>query len=363
MLRACRRIRRGRLCGSTQPRRRRDRNQRSPRVRRHEYGSGPFSHEIAHYWGVFLDQSFGFGVGKSYNSPVHWGYAGVNGMLGGFDPKTLSCQTPTGAALLDCQPAANGRYRYVVRSFSPGANALPYAPLELYLMSLASANEVPAEIPVLSDAEDVPSSFDPKTNTEVIEAAGVKIVTMAEIKARHGIASELPENERHFTSAFVVISAAPASEDVLAEVALRAAAFGDRGKHPLTQSFAADTGARATMDTVLGPRRTTSNPPPPPRPAFKCDVLGQDCGDGLACYGSYCAIPGKVAANDVCTLNTDCVAGARCAYVGNATVGHCAQYCDRDNAQSPLACASLCTSIIIFVDEAGKPEAPVCRPQ
>ena len=102
------------------------------------------SHEIGHYWGVFLDTSFGFGVGTTYNSRVHWGYAGVNGILGGFDPTTLSCQTPLGAAPMDCEPTANGRYRYSVESFSPGGNDLPYALLELYLMGLAAADECAA---------------------------------------------------------------------------------------------------------------------------------------------------------------------------------------------------------------------------
>jgi hypothetical protein len=328
-----------------------------------QYGSGPFSHEIGHYWGVFLDRSFGFGVGKAYNNPVHWGYAGVSGMLGGFDPATLVCETPLGAAPADCEPTAEARYRYVVGSFSPGANTLPYAPLELYLMGLASADEVSAEIPMLEDAEDVPASFDPETRTEVVDAAGVTSVTMSDIMARHGVVTELAENERHFASAFVVVSAEPASDEVLAEVALRAAAFGDRGVHPITESFASDTGARATLDTELGPRRAVSNPAPAPRPAFTCDVTGQDCDDGLACHASYCALPGAADVNEPCQLVSDCIAGSRCVYVGDPSVGYCAQYCDRDDAGSPLGCASLCTSTITMVDENGEPQWTVCRPE
>jgi hypothetical protein len=325
------------------------------------YGSGPFSHEIEHYWGVFLDRSFGFGVGKAYNSSVHWGYAGVDGVLGGFDPKMFACQTPAGAKPPNCTALPNGRVQYVVRSFNPGANGKPYAPIELYLMGLAPAAEVPPEIPVLQDAEDVPNSFDSQTGTEIVEAAGVKTVTMADITARHGVVSELPEKERHFTSAFVVVSAAPASDEVMAEVALRAAAFGDRGQHPITKSFAADTGGRATMDTVLGPRRAVSDALPPPRAAFTCDVITQDCDDDLACYGKYCGLPGKAAVGEECSLSTDCGAGATCVYLGNAD-GRCAEYCDAQEAQSPLFCASMCSSIVNLLDADGKVEATVCRP-
>jgi hypothetical protein len=325
------------------------------------YGSGPFSHEIEHYWGVFLDRSFGFGVGKAYNNAAHWGYAGVDGTLGGFDPKTLSCQTPAGANLPNCTALPNGRFQYVVGSFNPGGNGKPYAPIELYLMGLAPLAEVPSEIPVLQDAEDVPNSFDSMTGTEVVEAAGVKTITMADVTARHGVVSQLPETQRHFTSAFVVVSAAPASDEVMAEVALRAAAFGDRGQHPLTKSYAYDTGGRATMDTVLGPRRAVSDAIPPPRAAFTCDVITQDCDDDLACYGKYCALPGKAAVGEECSLSSDCGAGATCVYLGNAA-GQCAEYCDDQDAQSLLFCASICSSIVNLLGADGKVEATVCRP-
>ncbi|MEI9954325.1 MAG: hypothetical protein WDO74_36485 [Pseudomonadota bacterium] len=318
-----------------------------------QYGSGPFAHEIAHYWAVGL-AGFGF-------SPPHWGFAGVNGILGGFDPATLACQSPAGAALADCAPASTGRYRYTVKAFSEGGNGLPYAPLELYLMGLAPAKEVPAQVPVLRDAQKVANSFDSTTGTEVVEAAGISTVKLTDIQARYGVAVELAESARHFSSAFVVVSAAPASAEVLAEVALRAAAFGDRGSHPITHSFAMETGARATMDTQLGPRRAASDLPPPPRPAFTCDVLKQDCEVGLACYGTYCALPGNIAPNQPCEVATDCAAGSSCLKpTGGAR--YCAQYCDRKDAASSLSCASLCTSTITLLDSNGAVSATVCGP-
>lgn len=329
-----------------------------------QLGDGPLSHEIGHYWAVFLDPSFGFGAGTTYDSTVHWGYAGVNGVLGGFDPRSLACQTPAGASPPNCKAAANKRYRYVTKAFGPGGNSLPYAPLELYLMGLASLDEVPSEIPVLNDADEVPGSFDADAGTEVIDAAGMSIVKMSDITARHGVVKPLSEAERHFTSAFVLVSSAPATSDAIAEVAQRAAAFGDRGTHPLTKSFASDTSKRATMDTVLGPRRAVADPPPEPRPRFVCDVLAQDCDDGLACYnGSVCALPGKVPEHESCNRGSDCKAGATCVFLGNPPIGQCLRYCDGDDADSPLNCFKICGSPIRLVDENGNVIATVCGPK
>lgn len=328
-----------------------------------KYGAGPFSHEIMHNWGVFLDRSFSFGVGKMYNSPVHWGYAGVHGVLGGFDAATLSCQSPAGAAPTDCDATANGRYRYVVGSFNTGSNDVPFAPLELYLIGLASVEDVPEELPLLLDAQEVPNSFDAQTGTEVVEAAGLSVVTMSDITALHGVATELPEDERRFSSAFVVVSASPASDEVMAEVAQRAAAFGGRGTHPLTKSFASDTGDRATMETKLGPRRAVSDTAPEPRPPFQCDALANDCDGGLACYVAYCGIPGDVPVNGSCNVATDCVAGTDCLFL-DPPAGQCAQFCDQEDVDSPLACASLCpSSTLTIVDADGKPLATYCRPE
>jgi hypothetical protein len=232
-----------------------------------QYRSLPFAHEIAHYSAVLFDKSFGFGVGKGYSDQGHWGFAGVHGILGGFDPKTLSCQTPPGAAPKDCEPEANGRYRYVVGAFGPSGNVVPYAPLELYLMGLGTLDEVPTEIPLLQDAEEVKGSLDASTRTEVVEAAGMSTIAMSDITARYGVVTPLPANERHFTSAFVIVSATPVSGQVFADISVYAAVFGDRGTRVNITSFVDTNGGRATIDTLLGPRRAVNDPPPPKRAA------------------------------------------------------------------------------------------------
>ena len=90
---------------------------------------GPSLHEIAHRW---ANRIIPTEVGG------HWGYAGVGGQLGGWDPASL-------------QDLGSGNYRAnSLRAgstswgtFANGGNALPYSPLELYAMGLAPAAEVP----------------------------------------------------------------------------------------------------------------------------------------------------------------------------------------------------------------------------
>lgn len=226
---------------------------------------GPLGHEMLHYWANFLDPSFGFGVGLEEDFGEHWGYAGVHGVLGGFDPETLRCETPSGALPPACTPGANGRTRYVTGLFGENDNgvATPCGPLELYLMGLVPPSELPDEIPVLVDAGSL--VYDTFAETASVEAASVTSVRVSDIVRRHGEVTELAEDERAFRAAFVVISAVPAEGAVLTESAAYARWHGNRESHVNVLSFEALTGGRATLDTRLGPRRSVHEPPLAPR--------------------------------------------------------------------------------------------------
>src|SRR5262249_26522351 len=117
----------------------------------------PLPHETLHYWAVDLDDRFGFGVGLDASSsyPSHWGYASINGILGGFDGSTLRCQTPAGAMPPNCTAQSGGRIRYVTGPFAPQSNSfrgVPFAPIELYLMGLVPKTDVPPSMTVLNAA-------------------------------------------------------------------------------------------------------------------------------------------------------------------------------------------------------------------
>jgi hypothetical protein len=308
----------------------------------------PLSHEILHEWAVHLDRSLGFGLGRDVDYGPHWGFVGVHGQLGGFDATTLRCETPAGAMPPGCTAGGNGRTRYVVGQFFPNSNpSVPYAPLELYLMGLLPASEVPEAISVLDQAEEIEGSFDQTARTIVVEAGGMHEIAFADIVARHGEIEPLAEADRHFSAAFIVVSSEPAPDEVMDDVAEWAAAFGNRGTSGVVTAFETLTGDRATLDTTLGPRRTQAAPAPELRERFECDVLGQDCPrPELACYGfgpSFCALSGGVTEGQACDQLFACAAGLDC-YSGPSDPDTylCTPYCDPDDDASPLACSALC---------------------
>jgi hypothetical protein len=326
---------------------------------------GPFGHEILHAWANFLDSEFGFGVGLDQNFGVHWGYTGLRGILGGFDAATLRCETPAGAVPPNCTAEANGRYRYRVGSFGKGGNSGPndvFSPLELYLMGLIPSSEVPSPITVLEEAADVTGSFDSATGTIAVEALGVKSVEMSAIIARHGEVRELPEDERALTAVFIVISATPASDAALDHVGNWAAIVGNRLAGD-NVSFEALAGGRATLDTVLGPRRSVGDPPPALRTPKSCDLYSQNCGAEMACYffesGNACGFAGVGVRDEPCAVHTECAPGFECSASVDGARYACEPYCSLD-MQASDACVNTCNAWLL-VDDGGVEVGAVCR--
>jgi hypothetical protein len=92
---------------------------------------GPSLHEIAHAWGVRLQNPPTLGAQAS-QSDNHWGFSSVGGQMGGWMPRTL----------IDL---GDGQYELRSGNIEPDGrsfNTLPYADLELYLMGLAAPEEV-----------------------------------------------------------------------------------------------------------------------------------------------------------------------------------------------------------------------------
>jgi hypothetical protein len=308
----------------------------------------PFAHEVAHRWANHLDESLGFGDAFEGSLAAHWGSVGVHGQLGGFDAATLRCKTPAGAVPPACTPETNGRVHYVVGRFSPVSSPDPeraYAPLELYMMGLASVDELPASFTLLEDAEPEPIAVDPTTGDETVDAAGVREIQLADIVALHGPRIPLPEAERHYRMAVVVVSDTPASDEILAAASRWAESFGGYVSLPPWKSFEELTGGRATMDTRLGPRRRLDDPPDevPDRPMGGCDVLLQDCDAGSGCYDPdvpVCLPSGGAALAAPCVDDEDCAPGLGCDTVGATPL--CSPYCDPADDTAALACAALC---------------------
>jgi hypothetical protein len=103
----------------------------------------------------------------------HWGFASVGGQLGGFDLNTLTLltsgesdrylggvfrQTYDQGEKLQQSNCCNQRFAF--GTFANGGNAVPYAPLELWVMGLLSDSE----LSVTQIARE-PSEFDPMNGT------------------------------------------------------------------------------------------------------------------------------------------------------------------------------------------------------
>jgi hypothetical protein len=241
---------------------------------------------------------------------------------------------------------------------------VPYAPLELYLMGLLPGAEVPP-IQMLTAAKS--PVFSPDNKSATVEASGVKTLAFADIQARHGTIEVLAADERHFDAAFVVLSAkSPASAAVMTAVADYAAIFGSRKKDSGAMSFEEAAGGRATMNTVLGPRRKVSDAPPAARAPFTCDVITQDCArPELTCTigpPTLCTLPGAGQLNASCAGYPDCGRGLACVS-GNAAPDQfvCQPYCDLASASAANACAKSAHSYLSYKDTAGKLSG-ICLP-
>ena len=81
-------------------------------------------------------------------------------------------------------------------------------------------------------------------------------IDMSAIVTRHGARLPAADADKHFTAAFVVVSATPAQETVLAQVVEWQEIF---GKHQPARggwrSFEDHASGRATMETRIGRRR------------------------------------------------------------------------------------------------------------
>lgn len=189
---------------------------------------GPMLHETAHRWGVFLSPEFGF-------DDRHWGAAGTFGQLGGFAPGSLK-ELEAG----QWNVAPFGRT-------GNGGDRVPYSPIELYLMGLASEDEVDP-IPVLDDAEITGAN----AGGLVVTAKAVNTVTINDIVAAHG--PRLPavgDSQTAFKAAFACVSDQLLTPAEMAYVAARGAFLQGAKGDGVLLSFEQATGGRATLDATI----------------------------------------------------------------------------------------------------------------
>jgi hypothetical protein len=331
-------------------------------------GMPPFAHELMHYWAVHLDASFGFGKDLDNEYPSHWGHFAVYGQLGGFDVNTLRCATPAGAMPPACTAETNGRFRYATSAYAPHTNSfkgVPYAPLELYLMGLVPAAEVPQTIKYMKAPQIV--DIDTTADTALVEADGLADLAFSDIVAKHGARQPAADKDKNFTAAFVLVSSTPATPAAMDQLVEWQEIF---GKHIPGRggwiSFEQHTGGRAHLSTRIGRRRTTQDPPPVPPSPKPCDVIAQNCGspklgcfviNDPTCYGSQ-----QFPLGSHCVYDNDCAPGTTCYGFTEATTV-CSAICDPNNDNSPKACSKLCPGkFVTHTNENLVEDSAICQP-
>jgi hypothetical protein len=223
------------------------------------------AHETAHYWANYLDPALGFGHDRDADYGPHWGVTGVYGQLGGFDPKSVRCIIPMGAAPPACNKDPGfDDYSYEMSAFAPNTNTflgIPYAPLELYLMGLLPQSELPSSFSLVQDAR-----FDALVPPiALVAGTGISAITVSSIVARHGVRAPAADSDKRFSAAFVVVSAAPRADGDLDQVVTWQQFWGgDRPANAGEMSFEQATGGRAKMTTQIGRRRIGTDPAPLP---------------------------------------------------------------------------------------------------
>ena len=191
----------------------------------------PLLHETMHHWGADMDALF-----HSNSYGYHWGYAGVDGQLGGFDPATLRDNGDGTWAI-----AGGSAWGYA-------SDGHAYGPLELYIAGLADTLAELPDIPVLVNAVM-------QGGWSRIAADRVDHVSGADIVATYGPRVPPPAAAQHrFNAAFCWVSPRPVNAAAMSYLDLVSRIFAGEVGVPLAMGFPAATRGIGSMDTRIRPR-------------------------------------------------------------------------------------------------------------
>jgi hypothetical protein len=202
--------------------------------------SGPVLHEIGHQWGFFVGDTLGF----QQCAPAHVGLSGTGiGPLGGFDPESLVDNGDGSFSVSNRGTSAGGA----------GADISAYNSLNLYLMGLIPASEVPPiPIPINVDCFSFVQDF--ANNTFTFEADGINTVTIEDLIAEYGArVPEVENSQKEFTLGWIVpINRVPtATEAGWFQYRSEYVGRNQAGDQELRFTFWEATGGRATLNTNI----------------------------------------------------------------------------------------------------------------
>ena len=195
---------------------------------------GPTLHELMHRWANFI-----VSPGRS---DAHWGFSSANGNIGGFD-------------VGDLVDYGNGRYSAGHFDVAGAAdNVDTYSSLELYLVGLVSAQEVP-DLWVAEDGEwlrdDTGVIIRAANGDPMFSATQVRTYTIEDIVAEHG--ERVPnviQSQKNFRAAVILLvdQDHPATREMLETLSKDVSWFSHPGDDSIHRyDFYEATGGRATI--------------------------------------------------------------------------------------------------------------------
>ena len=161
---------------------------------------GPMLHEIVHLWGNYLFKAKGVWTSGEISLTSHWGYSNVGGQLGGFDSwKHLGS---------DLYEASLNSVKGGFGGFANGGNSVPYASLELYLMGMIDAQQVPTVHYFKGLQASIAEIKEGRFHANKKES-----LTIEQIQQKYGDrVPDVSQSQKSFTILFVVLSTAPLNE-------------------------------------------------------------------------------------------------------------------------------------------------------
>ncbi len=191
--------------------------------------------EILNIWGASVGAPFGLTQVTDTGSPYWDPYSDVGGQLASY---LVAVDGTVG----NLAPNGDGTWRLVSLADNP-----TYAPLELYIMGLLAADDVPA-VHVLSGLD--------LADSQRITAAAVETIMMEDmVAAQGGVRSPTPKDSpKVFSVAFVVVQDEPFTEAEVAYYSLLSYHLASQdapGDFDLYAPFFWATGGRAALDSRL----------------------------------------------------------------------------------------------------------------
>ncbi len=192
-------------------------------------------HEIAHRNANYLSQI-------NSTVPGHWGFSGVGGQLGGWAPGTLNTLVPGVPGLYEADGPGGRDYFYTAFADIEDGN-IPYSQLELYLMGLVEASELPP-LEYATGAAFINQA------QGIFRANSIQTLTYQNIIAQEGLRLPTPAtSQKDFRVLTVVMTPNPLTQDELDRFDTYVELFGKKGSdgNPDILNFFEATGGRATM--------------------------------------------------------------------------------------------------------------------